>query len=605
MKSKKSMLQNSWYMIMAAVLSKNKMVLLICAAGAVLFVANNLLGLFITPRILTAVEAGVPLLELLITIVLFSSGLLIVNSLMAYVQTNQIIGRIAVRCEIIARINRKIAKTSYPNSESQDVREMLAVAKEATSNNNQAVEGIWTTFEDIAKNMLGFAIYLVLLSGITLWVPALVLATTVTGFFITRHINGWEYRNRKEESKYLQHVQYISDKAIDTTLAKDIRLFGMRDWLVDIYESTMRLYHSFAVRREKVYILGNFIDVALNFARNGIAYIYLIGLVINGYLSAPEFLLFFLAIGGFTIWISGILDGFSKLHMQSLEISSIREFLEHPEIFKFDDGRSISPDKNKKYKLEINNANFRYQGADNDTLRNINLTINPGEKLAIVGLNGAGKTTLVKLLCGLYDPTEGEVLMNGENIKEFNRFNYYEHFSAVFQDFSLYATSIYENITQNVHTDGDNMDKAMDAAKMAGIHEKIISLPRGYEQPLSKDIYEDGTNFSGGEIQKLMLARALYKDAPIILLDEPTAALDAIAESEMYNKYHELTRGRTSVYISHRLASTRFCDRVIYIEDGEIIEEGSHHELIKNGGRYAELFEIQSHYYKEGDVIND
>ena len=598
MKRKKSMWQNSWYMIMAAVSSKNKMVLLICGVLAVLFVANNLLGLFIAPRILEAVEAGVSIRELMLTILVFSGGLVVVNSLITYLDECKQTGRLVIRFNFIGQINDKIAKTSYPNTENQDVRKLHEQARERVNGNHQAVQDIWSTFENIAKNLLGFAVYLVLLLGVALWVPVLVLATTIIGFLIDRYLNGWEYRNREEDASYGQRLRYFYDKACDTTLAKDIRLFGMRDWLVGIYESTLRLYKGFAMRRQKIYMIGGFVDVLLNFIRNGIAYIYLIGLVIYDGLSAPEFLLYFLAIGGFTAWVSGILDSFSKLHTQSLELSSMREFLEYPEQFKFDNGKSILPDKNKQYKFEIVGASFCHHGNEKNTLKNINLTINPGEKLAIVGLNGAGKTTLVKMLCGLYDPCEGSVLMNGENIKEFNRRDYYRHFSSVFQDFSLFATSIAENITQAVHKEGDNIEKAIAAAKMAGIHEKITKLPRGYEQPLSRDIFDAGIDFSGGEMQRLMLARALYKDAPVIILDEPTAALDAIAEKEMYEKYNELTGGRTSVYISHRLASTRFCDRVIFIEDGEIKEEGTHDELLKKGGRYAELYAIQSQYYR-------
>ena len=612
MKSKKSkynMWQNSIFMISIAWKSRNKMVLWLCLVVAALFVANNVLGLFIGPRIIAAVEANVPLGELLRIILFFSGGLLIVNALDSYTGTNTQLGRIIVRCQIIGLINDKIGRTSYPNTENQEVRKMLEHAKNSSNGDHTPTEAIWTTLTDIIKNIGGFAIYMILLASFTPWVLALVLTTTVTGFFITKYINGWGYRHREEEAKYIQHTSYIVRKAQDTTVAKDIRLFGMRDWLIDMYSSTLGLYQSFVARRERVYIWANVVDFILGFVRNGVAYLYLIGLVLNGNLTASQFLLYFMAIGGFTTWVSGILDGFTTLHQQSLELSTIREFLEYPETFAFEDGEALVPDNSKAYKLELRNVTFRHHGAENDTLKNINLTISPGEKLAIVGLNGAGKTTLVKMLCGLYDPSDGEVLLNGENIKKYNRRDYYKHFSAVFQDFSIVATSIIENIAQCVlygkyKLDAEHMDKVKTAAEKAGVAKKIEALPRSYETPLGKEIYEDGTNFSGGEMQRLMLARALYKDAPIIVLDEPTAAMDPIAESEMYNQYHELTGGRTSVYISHRLASTRFCDRVIYVEDGMIAEEGTHDTLIQQGGRYAELYEIQSHYYREGSECN-
>lgn len=205
---------------------------------------------------------------------------------------------------------------------------------------------------------------------------------------------------------------------------------------------------------------------------------------------------------------------------------------------------------------------------------------------------------MVKLICGFYDPTEGEVLLNGMNIKKYNRRDYYRHFSAVFQDFSLLAATIAENIAQDF--ENINMDKIQVCAAKAGIAEKIGSLPKGYDTYLGKYVYEDAIELSGGETQRLMLARALYKDAPVIVLDEPTAAMDPIAESDMYSKYNELTGGRTALYISHRLASTQFCDRIILINGNQIAEEGTHSDLMTMCGRYAELFEIQSRYYKEG-----
>lgn len=226
-----------------------------------------------------------------------------------------------------------------------------------------------------------------------------------------------------------------------------------------------------------------------------------------------------------------------------------------------------------------------------------------GEKLAIVGLNGAGKSTLVKLICGLYDPTEGEVLLNGVDIREYNRQEYYRLFSAVFQQFSVLEVTLAENVAQ---TD-ENIDwKRMgDCIEKAGLTDKVESLPQHYETHIGRKVFEDGIELSGGETQRLMLARALYKGGSIIVLDEPTAALDPIAENDIYMKYNEMTEGCTSVYISHRLASTRFCDRIIFLGEGNILEEGTHEELMQKGGNYAELFEVQSKYYKEGGASDE
>lgn len=601
-KPKYNLWQNSAYMISAA-WADNKSVLWLCLVSAALTVTANVLNLLVTPTILGAVENAVPLDKLVTTILFFAGAMMLTSAASSYCSHNTLFGRIAVRVVILSRIQKKLSKASYPNTEDQEFRKKQDKANMTTNANSSAAEAIWNTLTDILVNIAGFIIYLILLSSLEPWILAVVLVTTVTGFFTGKYINGWGYRHRDEEEEYSRRMNYISGKAADYTLAKDIRIFGMRGWLNDMYDSTFGLYQAFIARGEKVYIWGNIIDIVLSFARNGIAYIYLIGLVLTNGLSAAQFLLYFTAVGGFTTWVSGILSGFAILHKQSLELNTVREFLEYPELFTFEAGRMIEPDNKKTYQIELRNVTFRYPGADKDTLTNVNLTIKAGEKLAVVGLNGAGKTTLVKLACGFYDPTEGEVLLNGEDIRQFNRRDYYRHFSAVFQDFSVLAVPIAENVAQ---TDTDiDMAKVIACVEKAGLTAKIEGLPKKYGTPVGKEVYEDGVELSGGEMQRLMLARALYKDAPIILLDEPTAALDPIAECDVYKKYNDLIGGRTAVYISHRLASTHFCDRVIYIDGGGIAEDGTHDSLIKKGGKYAELFEIQSHYYREGVVENE
>jgi len=594
-KPRYNLFQNSAYMLSAA-WHNAPSVIWLCVITAVLAVATNLLGLFVVPTVLAAVEAAVPLRELITLILIFTGAMMLVAAANSYIRANTLFGKVDVRSAIIRRINDKLSQTSFPNIGNKDFRKKQTSAANATNANSKPTEAIWSTFADLLKNSAGLVIYLVLLASLTPWVIALVLATTVAGFFVNRYTGGWRYRNKDEEEEITDRLWYIVRRAKDKSLAKDIRLFGMGPWLSDVFTATFRLYRAFNGRASGVNLLGDIADAMLALARNGVAYIYLVGLVINGGLTAPEFLLFFTAIGGFTTWVSGVLGGVNTLHVQSLELSILRELLDYPEPFKFEDGKPLSPDTDNPYELRLNNVSFRYPEADENNLSNISLTIRPGEKLAIVGLNGAGKTTLIKLACGLLDPTSGEVLLNGQDIRQYNRRDYYKHFTAVFQEHSLLPCSIAENIAQELEPD---TQKVKTAAEKAGLAEKIESLPKGYQTPLTKEVHEDGTELSGGETQRLLLARALYKNAPIIILDEPTAALDPIAESEIYGKYHQLTAGRTSIYISHRLASTRFCDRVILIEDGAITETGTHQELIAAKGRYAELYDIQSHYYKD------
>ena len=338
-------------------------------------------------------------------------------------------------------------------------------------------------------------------------------------------------------------------------------------------------------------------DVLLGVLRNGVAYFYLIRMALVDGLPASRFLLYFTAVSGFTAWITGILGEFVKLHKEGLELNAIRDYLDTPEPFRFTGGLPL-PDLSKGCELRLEKVSFRYPGAEADTIHQLDLTVKPGEKLAIVGLNGAGKTTLVKLLCGLLDPSEGRVLLGGVDIRDFNRRDYYAQLSTVFQDFAILDVSVAENVAQRV--DGIDRERVRDCLALAGLCEKIESLPGGIDAKLGRDVWEEGVLLSGGETQRLMLARALYRDAPLLLLDEPTAALDPLAESDIYSKYNEMTCGKTAVFVSHRLASTRFCDRILFLADGKIAEEGSHETLLAKDGEYAKLFAVQSRYYQEG-----
>jgi len=601
-KPKYNLFQNSAYMI-ALAWKVRKSVLFLAFALMVISVSMNLINLYVTPTILGAIESGVSTGELILIILSFVGGLMLVNSLNTYLSSNTLFSRIDVRARIASKIHEKYMTMSFPLTEDQKVKDKLYQATNSVGGNSGATEAIWNSLFGFIGNIIGFIIYIILFMSVDPLMILVILVTSVIGFFVNRYIYAWGYRHMDEDAELSRKIWYINGNASNRTLAKDLRIFGMYGWLEDVYHDLKRLYLAFKLRGEKVYIWANILDLVLTFIRNGFAYFYLISMVLDNGMTAAQFLLLFSAVGGFTSWVGGILSGVTDLNMKSRDLSNMREFLEYPEIFLFEDGEALIPDTSKPYEIELRNVSFTYPNAENKTLDNINLKIRAGEKLAVVGLNGAGKTTLVKLICGFYDPTEGEVLLNGINIKRYNRRDYYNHFSAVFQNFSLLADDVKGNIVQ---THGEiDMDKIYSSIEKAGLTDKIASLPHKYETKLGKEVYEDGQDLSGGEKQRLMLARALYKDAPMIILDEPTAALDPIAESDLYNKYNDLTGGRTSVYISHRLASTRFCDRIILIDKNVIAEEGTHESLVKNGGKYAELFEIQSRYYREGGLDNE
>lgn len=598
-KPKYNMWRCSTYMIALAWHEKEKKVLVLCLLQIFFAVANNLVNLYVSPSILSVVERRASFMELVTTILIFVVLMILCSAAASYISSNTLYGRVSVRLAVINNINKKACTTSYPNLTDEKFIKLMSKAQQATSNNRESTEAIWDTLTLFMQNIIGFIIYMFFLVSLDLRLMIVILFTALAGYFVNKKLTGYGYRHREEEGEISAKLWYQMWQATNYTAAKDIRIFGMKPWIEEISNKAMTAYTAFHRRAQNIYIWGSILDLILAFLRNGLAYAFLIYLVLTKGLSVSAFLFYFSAISGFTVWVSGILGSLTTMYRQSLDISTIREFLDYPEPFLFEKGESLPALADIQHEIKLENVFFKYPGSEEYTLEDINITIHPGEKLAVVGLNGAGKTTLVKIICGFLDPTRGRVLLDGKDIRIYNRQDYYKMFAAVFQDFSLLAVTVAVNVAQT--EENYDMEKIKECVEKAGLTAKINSLKDGYQTYLNRAVYEYGAELSGGETQKLMLARALYKNAPFVILDEPTAAMDPIAEADMYSKYNEMTQGCTSVYISHRLASTRFCDRILLISDHKIAEEGTHEELLKYSGKYAKLFEIQSKYYKEKD----
>ncbi len=570
-----------------------------CTAIAAVAVGQSLLNLFAPPAILAAVQAHDSLARLLVTIGGFTLGTMLLRGISAYLEDTTLYPRIDIRRAIISQINHKKGTTSYPNTEDPTILSQEKRVRDATDGNREATEHIWLTLAKLAELSVCFAVSTFLLTALHPAILAVTAVTSTVGFFIRQHFQSWGYRHREEQAELGHAAGYSFKLAHKTAFAKDIRIFSMIPWLKEVYRKAVKRLWDFYWRERRAYFAADLIEVGLNLLRSGFAYAVLIRMALEQNLSAPGFVLYFSAVTGFSSWLDGILDQVLRLRRESLELSQVREFLDLPEPFRMEGGAPIPVEPGKAPSLRLEHVSFRYPGAKEDTIHDLSVTLHPGEKLAVVGENGAGKTTLVKLLCGLYDPTEGRVLLNGQDIRTFNRPEYYRLFSAVFQEIFMLDVTLRENITQTQLSPDDN--RLRQAIERAGLTEKVNAL--GLEAHLGHTVFEDGVELSGGEMQRLALARALYKDGPILVLDEPTAALDPIAESDIYQKYNAMTSGKTSLFISHRLASTRFCDRILLLDHGTIAEEGTHETLLAAGGAYADMFNLQKKYYQEGAVL--
>ena len=503
-------------------------------------------------------------------------------------------------------VTRKQLSMFYQTYEQKEVRDLANRASIATQmwDGVQPLTDIVYSGFGMIENLLGYILFGSVISLASPWLVPILTVAPIVNILSVKAYNKWEYAHRSKMTDLNQKLGHVEELPDDFAAAKDIRIYSMASWLRECYRDLSEQRAKWDRTTVKKSFLSRIADLIVILIRDGGAYALLIHMFYNGEIGIDEFVLYFAAISSFASWVGGIVSCWNKANTVSLKLCDFREFVDYPE----NDGSGIAKSEdhmNSIPEIELKNVSFRYDGAEQDTIHNLSLKIKSGEKLALVGLNGAGKTTLVKLLCGLYKPTSGEIFFNGTPLSDFKREDYYKLISPVFQEIQTAFFSLAETVSGKSIEDTD-LAKAEACMRQAGLGAKIDALPNGIHTKLNKKVYENGTELSGGEAQKLMLARALYKDAPLLILDEPTAALDPIAESKIYTEFNVMAKCKTSLFISHRLASTSFCDRIILLENGNITEEGTHRELIATNGKYRELFDIQSCWYKDdkegGDI---
>ena len=563
-------------------------------------VVTPLLASLFSKTVIDEIGAGKSFKELAITVTLFIGGLFILSVLQQFINTRCQARRYYPTTIYQNQMDRfQEYEMDFEGSEKQSFKEISGYAWGDACQGNSSMEYLWEDVSNALTNLFGivtFASFLVVLNPIIFVVTAV---TSVLTYLTTSWQPNYFEKHKKEWEKEERKKNYLHSLSDEFSNAKDIKLYGMEGWL----DKMMRDYQAYLLMWNKRCSLRGFLASALagvmTFVQNGVVYAVLIGMLLAREISVGEFVFFFGLAGSIAGYLQGIIADMAKLGVRADKIAYYRDFFGYENHFNHEKGCALPKGA---VKIELKDVWYKYEGAEDYTLKGVNLTIDKGESLALVGINGAGKTTLVKLICGMYVPTKGEILVNGKPISDYNIEEYYSMISAVFQEIKAVAFTIFEFVASVDLERKTAREDAVAAMKAAGIWEKIESLPNGMDTHLQKGIYEDGVDLSGGELQKLVLARAIYKNGSILILDEPTAALDPIAENNLYLKYRELTKGKTSVYISHRFASTRFCDRIVLLGDGVVQESGNHDELMELDGQYAYMFGVQSKYYKEGEV---
>lgn len=521
---------------------------------------------------------------------------------------------------------RKMLRLEYAVLLSGKGKTCAEKARQAICSPNWGIAVLWDKETALLEAVSGLAVYCAIVGMLH---P---LALVFLGLcFLVELLWGVWMENRKqglkeEKARVDRQLHYMAYGTRGMEEAKDIRVFSMEAMLRQITRKVIRDKNKVETKVQKWQFARMGMTALLIAFRDGAVYLYLIDRFLHTDMSIGDFSLYFAVVTGVGMWLTSLAGTVSECWEAAHYAKDLYEFLGLPEVQeRKEEGTGSEAEEReaeetgsevkRHWMHEYNsgpigfvweNVSFSYGVWEDGKERKIpvfqefNLQIKAGERLAVVGVNGAGKSTLVKLLCGLLQPDQGSIYINGTDSRTIPRRDYYSLFSAVFQHSRQLPVSVAENVMLNVRKEQEEA-VMWDCLEKAGLLEKVRSLPRKEKTCLVRQIAEEGTELSGGQVQRLLLARALYKDAPVLILDEPTAALDPLAESAIYEKYSSLTQGKTSLFISHRLASTRFCDRILFLEQGRIVESGSHEELMELGGKYAAMFQVQSKYYAKNE----
>ena len=462
--------------------------------------------------------------------------------------------------------------------------------------NFRPIQVLNSTFQ-IFSTVISMVGYIVIITAIGLMPALLVIAVAIPSTVINFIYRRKNYEYMFFRSKDRRQMNYYSEVIVNKDLVKEIRMLGLGDTFTEKYKSVFDKYYKGLKKLILQEMWWNLGASLLTTAVNCILFIMIAqGVFVKDY-SVGDFSLYTGALNAISSGIATLITTTASIYEGTLFISNMIEFMNEKKTIVPSMNPPREVQKGVNHTIVFENVSFRYPGTERDVLKNINLTINPAETIVIVGLNGAGKTTLLKLLTRLYDPTEGRILFDGHDIKEYDTEKLYDVFGMIFQDYGKYASTVSENIAFGEVMKEINEDEITDAAKKSNSHEYIMKLEKGYDTPLMRYFDKTGIELSGGQWQKLAIARAFYSDSDFLILDEPTASIDALAEQEIFNQFDELRSDKTTIFVSHRLSSATTADKIVVLKEGEIVEIGNHAELMKLEGDYYNLFTIQAQRY--------
>ena len=506
---------------------------------------------------------------------------------------------LVVRMNRFIDFNKKMLSIDYKYMEDDPFLDKTFAALTCLDNNNNGYEGIMHKTMTMLPLFFSAALYVTIVGAFAPWVILACFLGAGLSILANSLANRYAYKQKEKREHADRKASYFNNVAFDFTYGKDIRMYDLKEKLRKDFRTTSNSYLAIIKDIQNHAFGWAMFDVLTLLIQDGLAYYFIIAGYFAGQITLGTMAAYIGAVIGLTTCLKSISKDFADLNDFTHYMGDFYAFMDDKSLFSFNGSRKRLEGS---FSVEFKNVSFIYPHSETYAMRHLNLKIAKGEKLALVGANGAGKTTLVKLLTGLFLPDEGQILVDGIDIKEFSQLELQAMFGVVFQDFNIYAASVIENVMGN---DKHNSEKAMDAVRMVGLSEKVDSLPKKEKTPLLKIIDDDGVELSGGENQKLAIARALYKDANMIILDEPTSALDALAEEAIYRDFDGLVKGKTAIYVSHRLSSTKFCDHIALLSPTGLEEYGTHDELMALKGQYYNMFVTQGRYYQNKEAKND